>query len=63
MGHRDALDRGYGDISPTTPDGRIAAAALMILGITLWAAITGTITSALILDERKEEASGPGPHP
>jgi voltage-gated potassium channel len=39
---------GYGDISPVTADGRLAATALMILGITLWAAITGTITSALV---------------
>ena len=41
---------GYGDIYPVTPEGRIAAAALMILGITLFATITGTITSALIAD-------------
>jgi hypothetical protein len=27
----------------------------MILGITLWAAITGTITSALIVSERQAE--------
>lgn len=40
---------GYGDISPVTPEGRIAAGALMVLGITLWAAITGTITSLLMM--------------
>jgi voltage-gated potassium channel len=39
---------GYGDVFPVTADGRLAATALMILGITLWAAITGTITSALV---------------
>lgn len=39
---------GYGDVFPVTPEGRIAAAALMIIGITLWAAITGTITSLLL---------------
>lgn len=39
---------GYGDLFPVTPEGRIAGAALMIVGITLWAAITGTITSLLI---------------
>jgi voltage-gated potassium channel len=50
---------GYGDISPVTPEGRMAATALMILGITLWAAITGTITSALILKERSDDASAP----
>lgn len=39
---------GYGDVFPITPEGRLAGAALMILGITLFAAITGTITSFLI---------------
>jgi voltage-gated potassium channel len=39
---------GYGDIYPVTPEGRLAGAALMILGITLFAAITGTITSFLV---------------
>jgi len=42
---------GYGDIFPVTPEGRLAAAALMILGITLFAAITGTITSFLVVSE------------
>ena len=51
---------GYGDISPVTPEGRLAAAALMILGITLWAAITGTITSFLVMgQERADGASVP----
>jgi len=39
---------GYGDVLPVTPEGRLAGAALMIIGITLWAAITGTITSQLL---------------
>lgn len=42
---------GYGDVYPVTPEGRLAAAALMILGITLFAAITGTITSFLVAGE------------
>jgi voltage-gated potassium channel len=46
---------GYGDVAPVTPEGRLAGAALMILGITLWAAITGTITSFLILSEARDE--------
>ncbi len=39
---------GYGDVYPTTLEGKLAAGGLMIIGITLFAAITGTITSALI---------------
>ncbi len=40
---------GYGDIFPVTNEGRIAAGALMFLGVTLFAAITGTITSRFVL--------------
>jgi voltage-gated potassium channel len=39
---------GYGDVYPVTPEGRIAAGALMLLGIGLFGAITATITSYLI---------------
>jgi voltage-gated potassium channel len=39
---------GYGDIYPVTPEGRLAGAVLMILGIGLYSAITATITSQLI---------------
>lgn len=42
---------GYGDVFPVTPEGRLAAGALMILGITLFAAITATITSRLVAGE------------
>jgi voltage-gated potassium channel len=42
---------GYGDVFPVTPEGRLAGGALMILGITLFAAITGTITSFLIASQ------------
>jgi voltage-gated potassium channel len=48
---------GYGDVTPVTPEGRFAGAALMILGITLFAAITGTITSFLIKLETEEQAA------
>lgn len=41
---------GYGDIYPITDEGRLAGAALMILGITLFATITGTITSILVAE-------------
>jgi voltage-gated potassium channel len=39
---------GYGDVYPVTPEGRLAASALMLLGISLFGAITATITSYLI---------------
>ncbi|MDP8904548.1 MAG: ion transporter [Chloroflexota bacterium] len=39
---------GYGDVVPVTPEGRLAAGLLMLLGITLFAAITGAITSYFV---------------
>lgn len=42
------------DVFPVTPEGRLAAAVLMILGITLFAAITGTITSYIVARHRQE---------
>lgn len=43
---------GYGDVTPVTPEGRIAAAILMILGIGLYSAITATLTSFLLAGPR-----------
>jgi len=39
---------GYGDILPVTPEGRLAAIVLMMLGIGLFSAITAVVTSALV---------------
>jgi voltage-gated potassium channel len=39
---------GYGDVQPTTPQGRLFASILMLLGIGLFSAITATVTSYLI---------------
>jgi voltage-gated potassium channel len=39
---------GYGDVYPVTPEGRLAASILMLLGIGLFGAITATVTSYLI---------------
>ena len=39
---------GYGDVYPVTPEGRIAAAILMLLGIGLFGVLTATVTSYLI---------------
>ena len=36
---------GYGDISPTTPAGRVVAAILMVVGIGLIGSLTSTITA------------------
>ena len=37
-----------------TPEGRLAASVLIVVGITLWAAITGTFTSLLITSTSAE---------
>lgn len=39
---------GYGDVVPKTPEGRLAAVVLMLLGISLFGAITATITSFMV---------------
>jgi voltage-gated potassium channel len=39
---------GYGDTYPRTPEGRLGAMVLMILGIGLFSAITATITSFIL---------------
>jgi voltage-gated potassium channel len=44
---------GYGDVVPATPEGRIAAIVLMLLGISLFSTITATITS-YVLESRRE---------
>jgi len=38
---------GYGDVSPITAEGRLAAGVLMVLGIVLFSTLTAAITSAL----------------
>jgi voltage-gated potassium channel len=47
---------GYGDVVPKTTEGRIAASALMLLGIGLFSAITATMTS-FMLEGRAHPAS------
>jgi voltage-gated potassium channel len=39
---------GYGDVAPVTPEGKVAASVLMLLGIGLFSAITATITSFML---------------
>lgn len=43
---------GYGDVAPVTPEGRLAATVLMVLGIGLFSAVTATITSFLVVADR-----------
>ncbi len=49
---------GYGDVYPRTDEGRIAAMVLMVLGISLYSAITATITSILIAGRAAPDAVG-----
>ena len=43
---------GYGDLYPKTAEGRLAAMVLMLLGIGLFSAITASITSYFISQDR-----------
>lgn len=49
---------GYGDVIPQTAEGRIAASALMLLGIGLFSAVTAIITSFLVAG-RSDRPSDP----
>ena len=51
---------GYGDVYPVTPEGRLAAMVLMVLGIGLFSAITASVTSYLVSTGRSADTSGPG---
>lgn len=46
---------GYGDISPVTNAGRIAAVFLMLTGIGLFGVLTSTITTFFTSDQEDEE--------
>jgi voltage-gated potassium channel len=39
---------GYGDVTPVTPEGRLVASALMLLGIGLFGALTAITTNTLL---------------
>jgi voltage-gated potassium channel len=51
---------GYGDIYPVTPEGRLAASILLVLGIALFGVITATVTSLLV---RGEDGDSPQTDP
>jgi voltage-gated potassium channel len=48
---------GYGDVTPVTTEGRLAAMALMLLGIGLFGAITATITSYIMTSDLRRMES------
>lgn len=49
---------GYGDTYPKTPEGRLGAMVLMLLGIGLFSAITATITSYFLSRETPAVEAG-----
>lgn len=49
---------GYGDVYPHTAEGRVAAMVLMVVGISLYSAITATITSILIAGRTGPDSVG-----
>src|SRR3954466_13664513 len=49
---------GYGDAVPADAAGKIIASVLMIGGLSLFAVITGTITSAFVAKAQAETKSG-----
>jgi voltage-gated potassium channel len=51
---------GYGDVYPVTPEGRLAAMVLMLLGIGLFSAITASVTSYLVSTGKPADASRGG---
>jgi voltage-gated potassium channel len=48
---------GYGDVYPVTPEGKLFASALMVLGIGLFGAITATLASYLVATQEKVDDS------
>ncbi|MEV8413176.1 ion channel [Streptomyces niveus] len=54
---------GYGDVTPVTPLGRVFAVFLMICGLALLGAVTGSFSSWLVQVFRREDEAGGGPPP
>ena len=48
---------GYGDVTPVTPEGKLVASALMVLGIGLFGALTAIVTNTLVT-ARSTDSSG-----
>jgi voltage-gated potassium channel len=54
---------GYGDLTPTTPAGRLLATAVMLLGIGFLTVITASITGAFVTRSSKERDAALEPQP
>lgn len=54
---------GYGDVTPVTPLGRVFAVFLMICGLALLGAVTGSFSSWLVQVFRREDEAGGGDRP
>ncbi|WP_063790287.1 potassium channel family protein [Streptomyces sp. NRRL B-24085] len=50
---------GYGDVTPVTPLGRLIAVGVMMIGMALLAAVTGTFASWLLQAFAREDGEGP----
>ena len=48
---------GYGDVSPVTSEGRLAAGVLMVLGIVLFSTLTAALTSALTSSSEAKQSA------
>jgi voltage-gated potassium channel len=51
---------GYGDVVPGTTAGKVIGSVLMLGGLSLFAVVTGAITSAFVEQRRKDEAPAGG---
>jgi voltage-gated potassium channel len=48
---------GYGDLYPTTTEGRLIGIVVMVVGIAAASVLTATIASKFVRDERESETS------
>jgi voltage-gated potassium channel len=50
---------GYGDVVPESTAGKVIASVLMLGGLSLFAVVTGAITSAFVAQAQKQRARDP----